>query len=71
MFAGNVQQQTIIADQPVLVIDGEAILNCFAEVEDATDFLVRTRSNTAFILKHNGRNWDIVVPATSTNAPTE
>jgi hypothetical protein len=60
MFAGNVQQQTIIADQPVLVVDGKAILNSFARVEDATDFLARTQSDTALILRHNGLNWDVV-----------
>jgi hypothetical protein len=60
MFAGHVQQQTIIADQPVLVVDGKAILNSFARVEDATDFLAKTRSDTALILRHNGSNWDVV-----------
>ena len=60
MFAGNVQEQTIIADQPVLVVDGEAILSSFARVEEATAFLVRTRNDTAFILRHNGLNWDIL-----------
>lgn len=60
MFAGNVHEQTIIADQPVLVVDGEAILNSFARVEDATEFLVRTQSDTALILRHNGLNWDIL-----------
>ena len=60
MFAGNVQEQTIIADQPVLVVDGEAILSSFARVEDATAFLLRTQNDTAFILRHNGLNWDIL-----------
>jgi hypothetical protein len=60
MFAGHVQQQTIIADQPVLVVDGKAILNSFAKVEEATNFLAKTRSDTALILRHNGSNWDVV-----------
>ena len=60
MFAGNIQHQTIIADQPVLVVDGHAVLNSFARVEDATDFLIRTKNDTAFILRHNGLNWDIL-----------
>lgn len=59
MFAGNLDQQTIISDQPVLVVDGEAILNSFSRVEDATDFITRTKSDTAIILRHNGLNWDI------------
>ncbi len=58
MFAGRMEQQTIISDQPVLVVDGEAIVNSFARVEDATDFLTRTRNDTAIILRHNGLNWD-------------
>jgi hypothetical protein len=60
MFAGNVHQQTIIADQPVLVLDRGAVLNSFARVEEATDFLLRNKNDTAFILRHNGLNWDIV-----------
>jgi hypothetical protein len=60
MFAGNIQHQTIIADQPVLVLDGQAVLSSFARVEDATRFLIRTRNDTAFILRHNGLNWDIL-----------
>jgi len=60
MFAGNVQQQTIVSDQPVLVVDGKAILNSFEKVEDATDFLAKTPSDTALILRHNGSNWDVV-----------
>jgi hypothetical protein len=63
MFAGNLDQQTIISDQPVLVVDGEAILNSFSRVEDATDFITRTKSATAIILRHNGLNWDICSPA--------
>ena len=62
MFAGHVQQQTIIADQPVLVVDGKAILNSFARIEDATDFLAKTQNDTALILRHNGSNWDVVNP---------
>jgi hypothetical protein len=60
MFAGNVQQTTLIADQPVVVIDGQAVLNSFARVEEATRFLARNRSDTAVIVRHNGRNWDIL-----------
>ncbi len=59
MFAGHLDHQTIISDQPVLVLDGEAILNSFSRLEDATDFLIRTKNDTAVILRHNGRNWDV------------
>jgi len=65
MFAGHVQQQTIIADQPVLVVDGKAILNSFARIEDATDFLAKAPSDTALILRHNGSNWDVVTRPSS------
>jgi len=68
MFAGNVQQQTIIADQPVLIVDQGAILNSFARVEEATDFLLRNGNDTASILRHNGLNWDIV-PRTAVVLP--
>jgi hypothetical protein len=60
MFAGSLDRQTIIADQPVLVVDGEAILNSFARVEEATDFIHRTKSNTAIILRHNGLKWHVL-----------
>ena len=60
MFAGHIDRQTIISDQPVLVLDGEAVLSSFADVEDATDFIVRSKSDTAIILRHNGLNWDVL-----------
>ncbi len=59
MFAGNINQQTIISDQPVIVVDGENILNSFSGVGEATQFLKRFRSETALIFRHNGSNWDI------------
>ena len=64
MFVGNVQQHTIIADQPVLVVEGSSILSTFSNVQDAADFLARTRNETAFILRHNGSNWDIMTSRT-------
>jgi hypothetical protein len=65
MFAGNVAQETIISDQPVLVVDGGAIVNSFARVQEATDFLTKTRNETARILRHNGSNWDILPSRTA------
>jgi len=59
MFAGYLDETTIISDQPVLVVDGKSVVNSFARVDEATDFIARTRSDTAVILRHNGLNWDI------------
>ena len=58
MFAGHIQQQTVIADQPVVVVDGDIILSSFSGVKEATQFLRRVKSETALIFKHNGSNWD-------------
>lgn len=60
MFAGSIQNETILADQPVLVVDGPSILNSFSRIEEATEFITRQHSDTAIILRHNGRNWDIL-----------
>jgi len=59
MFAGNINQQTIISDQPVVVVDGEHILSSFSGVKEATQFLKRVKSETALIFRHNGSNWDM------------
>lgn len=58
MYAGSIDHQTIISDQPILVVDGESIVSSFSRVEDATEFLVRTQNDTAMILRHNGMRWD-------------
>ena len=65
MFAGSIDHQTVVADQPVLVVDGEDILTSFSRIEDATDFLARTKNDTAVIYRHTGSNWDVfqAVPA--------
>jgi hypothetical protein len=59
MFAGNIQEQTVISDQPVLVVDGEAILSSFSRLHDAELFLKHAKSDTALIFRHNGHNWDV------------
>ena len=59
MFAGNIKEQTVIADQPVLVVDGESVLNAFDRVNEAVVFLRRAKSDTALIFRHNGSNWDV------------
>ena len=59
MFAGNIDQQTIISDQPVLVVDGEAVLSSFSRLHEAETYLKQTNSDTALIFRHNGHNWDI------------
>jgi hypothetical protein len=59
MFAGSIQNEMILADQPVLVVDGP-ILNSFSRIEEATEFVTRQHSDTAIILRHNGQNWDIL-----------
>jgi hypothetical protein len=59
MFAGNIKEQTVIADQPVLVVDGESVINAFNQVKDAIVFLKRAKSDTAMIFRHNGSNWDV------------
>jgi hypothetical protein len=59
MFAGYIDQQTIISDQPVLVLDGEAVLSSFSQVQEAECFLKQAKSDTALIFRHNGHNWDI------------
>ncbi len=59
MFAGNINTQTVIADQPVVVVDGENILSSFSGVKEATQFLKIVKSDTALIFRHNGSNWDI------------
>jgi hypothetical protein len=59
MFAGYIKQQTIISDQPVVVVDGKDILSSFSGVKEATQFLRRVNSDTALIFKHNGSNWDM------------
>jgi hypothetical protein len=59
MFAGYIDQQTIISDQPVLVVDGEAILSSFSRVQEAESFLKQAPSDTALIFRHNGQNWDM------------
>lgn len=59
MFAGYLDETTIISDQPVLVVDGKSVVNSFARIDEATDFVARIRSDTAVILRHNGLNWDI------------
>jgi len=59
MFAGYIDQQTIISDQPVLVVDGEAVLSSFSRVHEAETFLKRANSDTALIFRHNGHNWDV------------
>jgi hypothetical protein len=58
MFAGHIQQQTVISDQPVVVVDGDNILSSFSGVKEATQFLKRVKSDTARIFRHNGSNWD-------------
>lgn len=60
MFAGRLEHQTIISDQPVLVLDREAVVNSFSRVEDATEFVDRSGSDTAVILRHNGLSWDVM-----------
>ena len=62
MFAGNIKAQTVIADQPVVVVDGENILSSFSGVKEATQFLKIVKSDTAMIFRHNGSNWDICIP---------
>jgi hypothetical protein len=59
MFAGNINHQTVISDQPVLVVDGEDILSAFAKVQEAKSFLKEAKSDTAMIFRHNGSNWDV------------
>jgi hypothetical protein len=59
MFAGIINQQTVIADRPLLVVDGEAILSSFSELREAARFLKDVKSDTALIFRHNGSNWDI------------
>jgi hypothetical protein len=59
MFAGNINHQTVISDQPVVVVDGENILCSFSGVKEATQFLKRVRSSSALIFRHNGSNWDV------------
>lgn len=58
MFAGNIKEQTVIADQPVLVVDGDAVLNSFDRLNEARSYLKRAKSDTAIIFRHNGLNWD-------------
>jgi len=58
MFAGEIDHQTIIANYPVLVLDGKSFVNSFARIEEATDFLYRTGSETAVIYRHTGVKWD-------------
>jgi hypothetical protein len=58
MFAGNIKEQTVIADQPVLVVDGEAVVNSFDRLNDARAYLKHVKSDTAIIFRHNGLNWD-------------
>jgi hypothetical protein len=60
MFAGTIENQTIIADQPVLVIDGEAVLNSFSRIQEARIYLRKANSDTALIFRHNGLNWDVI-----------
>lgn len=59
MFAGNIKEQTVIADQPVLVVDGDAVLNGFDRLQEARVYLRKARSDTALIFRHNGLNWDV------------
>ena len=59
MFTGTIRDQMVISDQPVLVIDGEAIVSSFSKVEEATEFVHKSRSDTARIFRHNGSNWDM------------
>jgi hypothetical protein len=59
MFAGNINEQTVIADQPVLVVDGDAVVNGFDRLQEARVFLKNARSDTAVIFRHNGLNWDV------------
>jgi len=59
MFAGIINQQTVISDRPVLVVDGEAVLSSFSEMREAARFIEDVRSDTALIFRHNGSNWDI------------
>lgn len=68
MFAGVINQQTVIADRPLLVVDGEAILSSFSELREAARFLEDVHSDTALIFRHNGSNWDIC-PSESTLPP--
>lgn len=58
MFAGNIKEQTVIADQPVLVVDGDSVLNSFDRLYEARVYLKRAKSDTAIIFRHNGLNWD-------------
>jgi hypothetical protein len=58
MFAGNIEEQTVIADQPVLVVDGGSVINAFDRLNEARVYLQRTKSDTAIIFRHNGLNWD-------------
>jgi hypothetical protein len=58
MFAGHIQHQTVIADQPVVVVDDGNILCSFSGIKEATQFLKRVKSGTALIFRHNGSNWD-------------
>jgi hypothetical protein len=61
MFAGTIDNQTIIADQPVLVVDGESVLNSFSRIQEARIYLSRAKSDTAMIFRHNGLNWDVIL----------
>ena len=69
MFAGYIDQQTIISDQPVLVVDGEAVLSSFSRVHEAETFLQQSKSDTALIFRHNGHNWDICPAECPSNRP--
>jgi hypothetical protein len=69
MFAGNIEQQTVISDQPVLVVDGEAVLSSFSRLYDAEMFLKHAKSDTALIFRHNGCNWDVCPDETRKSVP--
>jgi len=62
MFTGNINTQTVIADQPVVVVDGQNILSSFSGVKEATQFLKIVKSETAVIFRHNGSNWAVCRP---------
>jgi len=61
MFAGHIDKRTIIADQPILVIDGDYVLSSFGRIHEAVRYIKRAESDTAIVLRHNGVSWDEVL----------
>lgn len=57
MFRETFDQHVIRAAKPFIVVKGEEVSGSFSTLEEAEEFIARQGAHSAFVLKHDGREW--------------